>query len=757
MIKDEAVEQDLRFTAGNVEVKIEDMAAGVVAADGGGAGVANPTGFDPMDEDDHQAVVMATIGEKDLWLDRDQEHLLDVNDASIFYSDFPPLPDFPCMSSSSSSSSTPAASKPMAPTSSSSSAASSSPAASWAVMKSDAEEDTGRMSFQQTTDVEEVKAEHAALSSTASMEIPPPSDHDGLGDVDCIDVMENFGYMDLIDTNEIWDPSSVFQSENPQEFLEDQQTAAAAPPPALLLEGSPQDPKMQCQEDNDGFSFLQGNSELAMIFFEWLKQNKDYISAEDMRSIKLKRSTIESASKRLGSTKEGKKQLLKLILEWVEQYQLQKKRMRESGPQSPYAYQETVQNSDPNPNPNPNPNFSYSSLPPDPNTCFSTSPWMPPGPPPHASEVTAMVAAPPSFAPPMATGYGGGCDPYSNPIPVAPMTPMNHHQVVNGIPYQHSAEYPVMEHAQSWVIAPFPMQQPHHQFSPYPDNSNIITHQQALYGHPYQLFDPNGERLMRLGSSATKEARKKRMARQRRLYSHHHRHSSNSNQHQNQMNDAHVVGDAGEDGDQAGSPGNWVYWSPGGGGSSPTPGNGPPAEASQPHSGDRAPVQQQSYQRQSSSDRRQQQGWKTEKNLKFLLQKVLKQSDVGNLGRIVLPKKEAESHLPELESRDGISIAMEDIGTSRVWNMRYRFWPNNKSRMYLLENTGDFVRVNGLQEGDFIVIYSDTKCGKYMIRGVKVRQPGGKLEGKKPARRNMRNLSLAGNSSSLAPIKQAVR
>lgn len=72
----------------------------------------------------------------------------------------------------------------------------------------------------------------------------------------------------------------------------------------------------------------------------------------------------------------------------------------------------------------------------------------------------------------------------------------------------------------------------------------------------------------------------------------------------------------------------------------------------------------------------------------------------------------------------------------------FRFWPNNKSRMYLLENTGkyrrhwtfllgnrwlkyrshdfihlligDFVRVNGLQEGDFIVIYSDTKCGKYV-------------------------------------------
>jgi hypothetical protein len=35
-------------------------------------------------------------------------------------------------------------------------------------------------------------------------------------------------------------------------------------------------------------------------------------------------------------------------------------------------------------------------------------------------------------------------------------------------------------------------------------------------------------------------------------------------------------------------------------------------------------------------------------------------------------QKEAETHLPELKSRDGISIPMEDIGTSQVWSMRYR-------------------------------------------------------------------------------------
>jgi hypothetical protein len=40
-----------------------------------------------------------------------------------------------------------------------------------------------------------------------------------------------------------------------------------------------------------------------------------------------------------------------------------------------------------------------------------------------------------------------------------------------------------------------------------------------------------------------------------------------------------------------------------------------------------------------------------------------------SLGRF---QKEAEIHLPELKTRDGISIPMEDIGTSRVWNMRYR-------------------------------------------------------------------------------------
>jgi hypothetical protein len=34
---------------------------------------------------------------------------------------------------------------------------------------------------------------------------------------------------------------------------------------------------------------------------------------------------------------------------------------------------------------------------------------------------------------------------------------------------------------------------------------------------------------------------------------------------------------------------------------------------------------------------------------------------------------------------------------------------------HLHELAGDFVRMNDLQEGDFIVIYSDVKSGKYVM------------------------------------------
>ncbi|BBH10078.1 AP2/B3-like transcriptional factor family protein, partial [Prunus dulcis] len=415
---------------------------------------------------------------------------------------------------------------------------------------------------------------------------------------------------------------------------------------------------------------------------------------------------------------------------------------------------------------NPNPNTSPRVLESNPACSFTQTPWM--APPPHAAYDQAggiLVPTPPPAAYPSMMGYIAPDQYVNGPGPYQP-SPEYHHMIDSGQP--------------TWPSSPFGMGTAH--YGSFPDNNIHLApppqhHPQAFAGYgsqyqPYQYFPLNGEhQLMRLGSSATKEARKKRMARQRRLVSHHRHGHQQQQQHLNaQMPDhllhqqhTRLVGNAADlnctnSVPLQANPGNWFYWPTATAAPSPSPAMMPSItqEAAPPppvQQMDRpASTQAQNYnQGRSSAAQERRQGWKSEKNLKFLLQKVLKQSDVGSLGRIVLPK-EAETHLPELEARDGISIPMEDIGTSHVWNMRYRYstniesinvhamyWPNNKSRMYLLENTGDFVRANGLQEGDFIVIYSDVKCNKYMIRGVKVRHAGPKSEGNKRPGKSQRN------------------
>ncbi|KAF5763136.1 putative transcription factor B3-Domain family [Helianthus annuus] len=703
-----------------------------------------------------------------------QQNLLhEMNDPSMFYNDqFPLIPDFPCMSSSSSSSSNPAPAKPISSTTTTSSASSvsssTSSAASWAVLKSEyVTEEEGDGNGEER--VEEVSGERGrsggvpVVSAAATTETVVGGSGlqletvGGSGTIDCMDVMENFGYMDLIDGNELWDPSSIFEQSAPD----------LQPESEVVQESGMKD------GGGGGGGGGGGLDELGEMFFDWLKSNKESISAEDMRNIKLKRSTVESASKRLGSSKEGKKQLLKLILEWVQQHQLQRKNSgggeggelltATSNPTGHYPLQQfqglqsqasipaTVASMPATVAPPP---FNCSSwVPPgEISNAFSPS-WIPPYPPYVADQAgngMAMVAPP--VQPPSTFSYLGGD--YTSGLN-SQMNPYNNTGYTVG-----SADYQVLESAPPWNPSQITMAA-----SPYNNQFHDMGNRYApplmplapCYPDQYP-FNPavyaagggDDQRLMGLGSSATKEARKKRMARQRRTYFHHHHHSrQNQNSHQNHVanNDHNSHPMLVDDNSGKSHGGNWVYWP-----SPPSP-NTVPLEAPQRTSSRPVPSCDR-LSKQTSCDKRQE--LKTEKNLKFLLQKVLKQSDVGSLGRIVLPKKEAESHLPDLDSRDGVSIAMEDIGTSQVWNMRYRFWPNNKSRMYLLENTGDFVKANGLQEGDFIVIYSDVKCGKYLIRGVKVRQPAtGKSEGKKPVKRSYRSLSQSARSSPSSPAKIA--
>ncbi|VFR00536.1 unnamed protein product [Cuscuta campestris] len=592
--------------------------------------------------------------------------------------DFPPLPAagdyYPCISSSSSTSSAPAPGHPK-PSCSSSASSSSSSAASWAFLKSDPED------LEPAANKIHLPSAYAPSAAAASSFDPTPLPEESFTEDDCIDVLDNLGYMDdfITGDTDLWENCSIFPTT--AAAPEECQTAMAAEAKGeIITYHEEEEEKKEAAAESPELPFLQGNGELAAIFFDWLKQNKDHISAEDMRSIKLKRSTIETASKRLGTSKEGKKQLLKLILDWVQQYQLQKK--LRSGGQADEA-----------------------------------EPLLLPPPP---GDDGACFYLPPPFTPSDPVGH-------AHPPPFSVFHPPQHYVAADsygnyggGVSYCHFHQQ--MDSNQSWPSSSeFPASsQPF--ATPFPDNEGNTTVASEQGGYPFPLLDVvNGERV---GSSATKEARKKRMARQRRLAGNHHHHFRHQNN--NTMRLAGAVENCGvvlplhrHQAINSNNFGNWMYWSPAAV-SDPRP---PPppmvVEAPQPPQAERqppVPVAQPHHQnnnpKQGSSERRQ--GTKTEKNLRFLLQKVLKQSDVGSLGRIVLPKKEAETQLPELESRDGISIAMEDIGTSRVWNMKYRFWPNNKSRMYLLENTGDFVRANALQEGDFIVIYADTKSGKYV-------------------------------------------
>uniref|UniRef100_A0A0E0I675 TF-B3 domain-containing protein n=1 Tax=Oryza nivara TaxID=4536 RepID=A0A0E0I675_ORYNI len=96
-----------------------------------------------------------------------------------------------------------------------------------------------------------------------------------------------------------------------------------------------------------------------------------------------------------------------------------------------------------------------------------------------------------------------------------------------------------------------------------------------------------------------------------------------------------------------------------------------------------------------------------------ILRKELTKSDVGNVGRIVLPKKDAEASLPPLLQRDPLILHMDDMVLPVTWKFKYRYWPNNKSRMYILDSAGEFLKTHGLQAGDVIIIYKNLAPGKF--------------------------------------------
>ncbi|KAL2491430.1 TF-B3 domain-containing protein [Abeliophyllum distichum] len=127
---------------------------------------------------------------------------------------------------------------------------------------------------------------------------------------------------------------------------------------------------------------------------------------------------------------------------------------------------------------------------------------------PYVQDSATVVAAPLAFPPPPPSSTYDG-DPYSNKVHVRISVNPSINQVINGIPYLYPPEYHMMEHVQSWPSSQFPISSS--QYNPYVENGYIpqgIPHHQVVFN---RNFDTNGERLVRFGSSATKEARNKRM------------------------------------------------------------------------------------------------------------------------------------------------------------------------------------------------------------------------------------------------------
>ncbi|KAJ1409604.1 hypothetical protein SESBI_22661 [Sesbania bispinosa] len=154
------------------------------------------------------------------------------------------------------------------------------------------------------------------MSSSSPAKISQPTYPNALGD--CMDMTGAFGYNDLLEKIDFFDPTSVFQKdEKPlEEFTQEQSPQQEEKQHPIVAEDCE---LVFCTNEKQG-----KDDEMRIMFLEWLKSNKDSVSANDLRSVKFKKATIESAAKRLGGGKEGMKQLLKLILEWVQKSHLQK-------------------------------------------------------------------------------------------------------------------------------------------------------------------------------------------------------------------------------------------------------------------------------------------------------------------------------------------------------------------------------------------------------------------------------------------------
>ncbi|MCD7464263.1 hypothetical protein HAX54_052363 [Datura stramonium] len=99
-----------------------------------------------------------------------------------------------------------------------------------------------------------------------------------------------------------------------------------------------------------------------------------------------------------------------------------------------------------------------------------------------------------------------------------------------------------------------------------------------------------------------------------------------------------------------------------------------------------------------------------------LFQKLLSASDADlTLSRLVIPKKCAEAYFPRLSGPHKIPINILDTD-GKEWNFHFRFWPNSRSKMYVLEGLRDYMVSKKWQAGDVVTFYR-IEPGQKLVMG----------------------------------------
>ncbi|KAH0721950.1 hypothetical protein KY289_004994 [Solanum tuberosum] len=101
-----------------------------------------------------------------------------------------------------------------------------------------------------------------------------------------------------------------------------------------------------------------------------------------------------------------------------------------------------------------------------------------------------------------------------------------------------------------------------------------------------------------------------------------------------------------------------------------------------------------------------------------LFQKSLSASDADlALSRLVIPKKCAEAYFPPLSGPHKIPINILDTD-GKEWNFHFRFWPNSRSKMYVLEGLRDYMVSKKWQAGDVVTFYR-IEPGQKLVMGLR--------------------------------------